>query len=153
MFYLYIFSGIPILRQHPRRIMIQKCFFELLFISQFFWILSPQYPNSFFWNHDTNNEIGTYPDCVASSSVKYWAFLTQFSLAGSELFLFWLSIDLYRSLTNPFHHFKRAVRNYILIVWILSIISASILIYQGDKIYGLGTLVYVCISLLIYLSN
>jgi hypothetical protein len=133
--------------------MIQKCFFEILFISQFFWILSPWYTNHFFWNNDTNacSSSSSCKECIASSHVYKWVFLTQFSLAGSELCLFFITIDLYLSLTNPFIHLKKAVKYYSVVVLVLSILSAVILIDQGDKIIGIGTSFYLPIYLSIFL--
>lgn len=64
--------------------------------------------------------------CVAIS------FLTQFSFFAGECWLWTISIDLLRSLTNPFTSYKSNLRTYHIIVWTASLINATALVENNQ---------------------
>lgn len=112
---------------------IQKCWFELLFVSQYLWISFP--PDSFWW-YETGRHAS---DCVAREYLWPFCWLTQFSLLGGELWFAAMSIDIHISLTNPFSCYQINFKRYQVMVYGLGILTATVLVLFEPREYGLSS--------------
>jgi hypothetical protein len=92
-------------------------------------------PDSFFWDA-TNDDVGS---CVVNASIWPFAWLTQFSLLGGELWFAVLSIDIHLSLTNPFSSHQANAIYYTGFVYSIAILMATILVGLLPIRYGLST--------------
>jgi hypothetical protein len=137
-FFLFYYLNIPNLRRHPTTIAIRKCWFELLFVSQYLWLAFPS--NSFFWSSYTENfDDDQLPSCQANPNIWPLAWLTQFSLLGGELWFAVLSVDIHMSLTNPFASYASNDKMYLLGVFGMAMLTATILVSVTPIQYGLST--------------
>lgn len=138
-FYIFYYVNIPNLRRHPTTIAIRKCWFELLFVTQYLWLSFA--PNSFFWrtyyNYSDNDDHP--PDCEANPNIWPLSWLTQFTLLGSELWFAVFSMDIHVSLTNPFASYAVNDKYYLFFVFGISAITATILVSITPIQYGLST--------------
>eukprot|EP01038_Epipyxis_sp_PR26KG_P007138 gene7138-9739_t len=135
-FLLYFYYKIPNLRRHPTTLTIHKSMFEVLFVSQYLWLFSV--PRSFLWL-DYNNYIEHDVACVVNPIVWPFAWITQFSLLGGELWFGVLSLDIHIALTNPFTSYRINAVFYTRTVYILSIITATILVVVVPIQYGVSS--------------
>jgi hypothetical protein len=62
---------------------------------------------------------------------RAYSFFFELTLIGSELCFFLLSYDLYVALRNPFVNYKSNLKKYIVFVFLMSVIMASILVGTG----------------------
>lgn len=102
-------------------------------MSQYLWLAFV--PNSFFWSA-TNDDVA---NCMVNPQIWPFAFLTQFSLLGGELWFAVLSIDIHLSLTNPFSSHKANAMYYTGFVYSVAILMAVILVSMVPIRYGLST--------------
>ncbi len=98
-----------------------------------------------FYDDDAISHIGSNADdvsyyCNASTMAAYLAFLTQFSLLGSELCFLVISLDLRMAYTNPFSSYKQNKIYFASIVFGFSFVTALALVLMGDRVYGLSSL-------------
>ena len=112
---------------------IHKCWFELLFISQFLWISFA--PNDFFWSHYNDNG---REGCHTNTNIWPLAWLCQFSLLGGELWFAVLSVDIHQSLVNPFTSYQVNAQNYTLGVYGIAIFVATVFVSVVPIQYGLS---------------
>ena len=131
-FILYYYYRIPNLRRHPTTITIHKCWFELLFVSQYLWLSFA--PNSFYWNHWAKHA----SDCDVNPRIWPLCWLTQFSLLGGELWFAAISLDIHVSLTNPFSSHKSNMAKYRLMVYGIAFLTATALVSIRPLQYGLS---------------
>jgi len=115
-------------------IAIHKCWFEVIFVSQYLWLSFV--PTSFFWNTTVDDD-GTV--CSVNAAIWPFAWLTQFSLLGGELWFGVLSADIHLSLTNPFSSHQANAIYYSLFVYTIAIVMACILAGMVPIKYGLST--------------
>lgn len=114
-------------------ITIHKCWFELIFVSQFLWIASV--PHTFFWDEYSNDETS---DCVTNRNIWPLAWAVQFTLLGGELWFAVLSIDIHQSLSNPFNSYHINSWYYTTFVYGLAILVATIFVSVVPIQYGLS---------------
>ena len=139
--YIILFSFIYgfKLSVHPIIIAKQKFVLEFLFVSQFLWLPFVKDP-FLFW---VGEQLLSQKDqsCSGRAQVSMWplAFLTQFSMLGSELWFFILSFDVRLNLTNPFVSSDSMLPKYMFIVYFISILSAVILVALGPDRFGLSS--------------
>lgn len=114
---------------------VYKCILELIFIQQYLWV--PSIPNKQFYNDDISE--APY-ECTSSPVSGYLAFITQFSLVGSELCFFIISYDLRIAYTNPFSSFQVNRNFFFNLVIGLSLLTSFILMFLGPRVYGMSDL-------------
>ena len=114
-------------------ITIHKCWFELIFVSQFLWIASASH--SFFWNHYSEDDGDT---CTTNPNIWPLAWLVQFTLLGGELWFAVMSIDIHQSLTNPFTSYQINSWYYTTGVYAISALVATIFVSVVPIQYGLS---------------
>lgn len=112
---------------------IHKCWFELIFISQFLWISFA--PNDFFWS--SYNEEGR-SGCRTNTQIWPLAWLCQFSLLGGELWFAVLSVDIHQSLANPFTSYQVNAQYYTFGVYFIAIFVATVFVSVVPIQYGLS---------------
>ena len=136
---------------------IYKVLFEVLFVSQFFWLAFV--PQSQFWESDDSNGTSLHVsyrslviiiltmylvvnfmlDCVTPPQFAILCFVCQFSLLGAELWFFVLSRDMFLTVSNPFSSYKRMANRFTVFVFGIAALSGCILMAVGSKVYGLSS--------------
>ena len=121
----------------PTALSIYKCYFELVYVSQYFWL--PFVHTSFFWASDDDGSNGY---CVVKPNVAILCFLTQYSLLGGELWFAVISRDIKLTITNPFTSYIQQSRRYTAFAIIGAFIPAFILMFlkniNNQPVYGLS---------------
>ena len=131
---IYILSYLHVLSSFfPAEITIHKCWFELLFVSQFLWISFA--PHSFFWTEYSHDDIN---NCEPNANLWPLAWLCQFTLLGGELWFAVLSLDIHLSLTNPFTSYVTNSKYYTAAVYIVAFTTATIFVSVVPIQYGLS---------------
>lgn len=108
--------------------------FDVVFVQQYLWL--PYVSDRFFYSDDLG---GAPYYCNASKAAAYLAFLTQFSLLGSELCFLIISVDLRNAYTNPFSSFKQNRIYFVGFVVGFALLTAIGLMLMGREVYGLAT--------------
>ena len=88
---------------------------------------------------DDDHDMPPYK-CSSSEYAAYLAFITQFSLVGSEICFFIISYDLRLAYTNPFSSFKENRNFFLGLVLGISLLTSFILILLGPRVYGMSDL-------------
>lgn len=114
-------------------IAIHKCWFELIFVSQFLWIAFA--PHDFFWDSYSTDDSRS---CVTNENIWPLAWLVQFSLLGGELWFAVMSIDIHQSLTNPFTSYTINYQYYTTGVYSIAILVATVFVSIIPIQYGLS---------------
>lgn len=117
----------------PAALAIYKCLLECVFVQQYLWL--PYVKTSYFYGNDFSHE--PYY-CVSSTEAGWWAFLSQMSLMGSELWFFIISLDMRMAYTNPFTSYKHNRLYFAAIVTLISFATAGLLLIFGPQVYGVS---------------
>jgi hypothetical protein len=114
-------------------IAIHKCWFELIFVTQFLWISAA--PHSFFWDRYSEDDS---TNCVTNESIWPLAWLVQFTLLGGELWFAVLSIDIHQALANPFTSYQINAWYYTVGVYSIAALVATVFVSVVPIQYGLS---------------
>lgn len=114
---------------------IYKGIFDLIFLQQYLWV--PTLNQQQFYTDDNN--FSPY-SCKGSRFAGVLAFLTQFSLIGSELCFLVISIDLRIAYTNPFSSYNQNRYSFMAFVLGLSLLTSMSLLWMGPEVYGMSSL-------------
>jgi hypothetical protein len=104
---------------------------EFLYVQQYLWV--PYLPTNQLYINDST--IAPFY-CRGTQLTAFFAFITQFSLLGSELCFFIISVDLRKAYTNPFTSFQQNKWVYLLTVLVLSIATGILVVLCGPQVYG-----------------
>ncbi len=116
---------------------VTKCFFELLFVSQYFWISYKG--KDFFWKNPCHDDNDVDCENQSSNAVGFLACLTQFSILANELYFLVITVDLHLACTNPFTSYKNNAKWYMFFVYGSAISTSVILGTSGRTVYGLSS--------------
>eukprot|EP00300_Choanocystis_sp_HF-7_P006779 c14904_g1_i2.p1 GENE.c14904_g1_i2~~c14904_g1_i2.p1 ORF type:complete len:868 (+),score=194.87 c14904_g1_i2:37-2640(+) len=114
----------PLSRVHPNRILFWKSVADLFVAVRL--LLNP---GLFLVNCSSNEDKNCDDQCPGSS------FILQVSLLASETWLFCASLDLFRTLSNPFTNTKKSIWVYHLVVLAIGFGTGAIMIFR--KQYGI----------------
>lgn len=134
--FMYFGLDIPNLKRHSSTLIIRRCVFEIVFVSQYLWL--GFVPHNFLWSEYNSNDDDSF-DCETNPSIWPLAWLTQFSLLGAELWFAALAVDIHVSLTNPFSSHRVYDMYYRIFVYTFSGIMATILVSVMPIQYGVST--------------
>eukprot|EP01039_Chlorochromonas_danica_P006594 gene6594-7287_t len=117
-------------------LILRRCFLEVIFVSQYLWLAFV--PNSLFWTDYYDDDDRT-EDCRTNPNIWPLAWLTQFSLLGAELWFASLAVDIHVSLTNPFSSHQAYDHYYLVFVYGVAAMMATILVSITPIQYGVST--------------
>ena len=122
---------IPPWRRHPSSLMIQICLMSVVISSICIYNAYPSGKISDLKDASDINISGYddkhdhLPSCVIMS------FFIQLTLLAREMWILTLSLDLLTSITNPFASYTQNIRKYHTFIWVIALISASVLVFDG----------------------
>lgn len=108
---------------------------EVLFVQQYLWV--PQLGARALYSDDST--VAPFY-CNSSRLAAFMAFVSQFSLLGSELCFWIISLDLRKAYTNPFTSFKQNKVYYLTLVLGISTATAAIVLLCGPQVFGMSRL-------------
>jgi hypothetical protein len=122
---------IPPWRRHPSSLMIQICFMSII-ISAICMVNA--YPTGKLSDLKDASDINLsgygdqhdhHPSCMVMS------FFIQLTLLAREMWILSLSLDLLTSITNPFASYTQNIRKYHTFIWLIGMMSASVLVLDN----------------------
>eukprot|EP00981_Chlorochromonas_danica_P001610 scaffold344_cov178-Ochromonas_danica.AAC.19 len=132
---MYFGLNSPVFKRHPTTLAVYKCLFECIFVQQYLWL--PFIKSEYFYQNNIHEE--PYY-CNASAPAAWWAFATQISFLGSELWFFIISLDMRLAYTNPFSSYKLNRVYFATFVTLASLITAFLLLACGPQVFGVSEL-------------